>query len=171
MCFLLLIADTALRHPALEHLSASCIDGKAHAPFVKQLFPNGTYEPAFEWLDRDRERFDEIAEHLDALYKSQDAGPAPRASFDKFEWAVCIMRTFSFQNAQVAWGEFGKTILIPLGEYFPHNHDLQNTEYEYDPVHKQWHFRAARPIEAGAPLYISFGCRSKIEYLQMVSSF
>ena len=40
--------------------------------------------------------------------------------------------------------QYGKNILMPLAEYFPHHHTRENVVYEYDHVEEVWHFRTSQ---------------------------
>jgi hypothetical protein len=131
------------------------------------MMPPGSFEPVFEWINQDRVRFEKVVAAVQSKLVELKLSPesVPEVSFEEFLWGVCIMRTKSFQNAKIAWPRFGKVILIPLGDFFPHHHDRENVVYVLDPNDELWHFRAKGNVAKGDPLFISFGCRPRIEYL------
>ena len=158
--------ETGKEHPVLALLKSECVDGRAFGSMIASMMPEGSFEPVFEWINQDRNRFEKVEAAVRSKHEELKlSNMAPSVTFEEFLWGVCIMRTKSFQNAKVAWPEFGQTILIPLGDFFPHHHMRENVIYVLDPNDELWHFRAKQKVKKGDALFISFGCRSRIEYL------
>jgi hypothetical protein len=141
-----LVTHTVMAMLGRTCVAASTVTRDEIAELVGPLF-SGAVEGHLERAHNEWKRA------LSQLTPENRAFIRSRVAYDDFLWGLCQLESRSFGEVRP---DFASASLIPVGDVFNHaNHP--NLYWEYNAEVNRWEYRAARDIDVGEPLEISYG--------------
>lgn len=132
---------------AFETLPRRCESGSDLWPDVVKAFPSVAYK---------YDHWDDVMHAEKKYWEDMLSGLPTRLhlSFNDYRWGMCLIRTRSFLDH----------FMVPIADLMTHSFDHANLDWRRRPK-AGLVFTAARAIQKGEELIISYGCHTKLSML------